>query len=63
MSSLTNKLVILVTPLANAAINNARLDKLLDPGKKISPLILPIGFNVNCSTLSHPLFKLLHKID
>ena len=53
MSSLTNKLVILVVPFANAAMSNARLDKLFEPGKKTSPLILLIGFNVNCSIVSY----------
>ena len=46
MSSLSNKLVTVVVPLANAANNNARFDKLFDPGKLISPSIREIGSNV-----------------
>jgi hypothetical protein len=39
ISSLTNKLVILVTPFARAAMSSALLERLLEPGKNISPLI------------------------
>ena len=46
MSSLSNKLVTVVVPLANAANNNARFDKLFEPGKLISPSIREIGSKV-----------------
>ena len=46
MSSLSNRLVTVVVPLANAANNNARFDKLFEPGKLISPSIREIGSNV-----------------
>ena len=53
MSSLSNRLVTVVVPLANAANNNARFDKLFEPGKLISPSIREIGSKVIASLQDH----------
>ena len=63
MSSLSNRFVTLVVPLANAANNNARFDKLFEPGKLISPSMREIGSKVIAFITRPPFYFYIQKYD
>ena len=63
MKSLGSQMCIRDRPLANAANNNARFDKLFEPGKLISPSMREIGFKVIAFITRPPFYFYTQKYD